>query len=89
LSKVLGIASIPEEAARGAVLALFYGFGLSLAFAVTGLVLTQLLTRVRSTANNPARTSMVCGLILGILAFMNITGLMTYYKAFVLGLLVP
>jgi cytochrome c-type biogenesis protein len=89
LSKVLSIASVPSEAARGAVLAFFYGLGLSLAFAVTGLTLIQLLTRVRAVANHPARTSMVCGLVLGILAFMNVTGLMTYYKAFVLGFLVP
>jgi len=88
LSSILGIASLPEKAARGAVLAFFYGFGLSLAFVVTGLVLIQLLTRVQSVVNNPARTSMVCGLVLGILAVLNITGLMTYYKAFVLGLLV-
>ncbi len=88
LSKVLSIASVPAEAARGAVLAFFYGLGLSLAFAVTGLVLIKLLMKVKTVSNNPARTSMVCGLILSILAFMNITGLMTYYKAFVLGLLV-
>ncbi len=88
LSKIMGIASLPETAARGTVLAFFYGLGLSLAFAVTGLVLIQLLTRVQSAVNNPAKTSMVCGLILSILALLNITGLMTYYKAFVLGLLV-
>jgi len=89
LSKVLGIASNPAEATHGAVLAFFYGLGLSLAFAVTGLALIQLLTRVRTVADNPARTSMACGLILSLLAFMNVTGLMIYYKAFVLGLLVP
>ncbi len=88
LSRVLGIASLPETATRGTVLAFFYGLGLSLAFAVTGLVLIQLLKRVQVVVNNPAKISMVCGLVLGILAFLNITGLMTYYKAFVLGLLV-
>jgi cytochrome c-type biogenesis protein len=88
LSQILGIANLPETATRGTVLAFFYGLGLSLAFAVTGLVLIQLLTRVQSAVNNPAKTSMVCGLILSILALLNITGLMTYYKAFVLGLLV-
>ena len=88
LSSILGIANLPETATRGTVLAFFYGLGLSLAFAVTGLVLIQLLTRVQSAVNNPAKTSMVCGLILSILALLNITGLMTYYKAFVLGLLV-
>ncbi len=88
LSRVLGIASLPETATRGTVLAFSYGLGLSLAFAVTGLVLIQLLTKVQSAVNNPAKTSMVCGLILSILALLNITGLMTYYKAFVLGLLV-
>lgn len=88
LSKILGTANLPETATRGTVLAFFYGLGLSLAFAVTGLVLIQLLTRVQSAVNNPAKTSMVCGLILSILALLNITGLMTYYKAFVLGLLV-
>lgn len=89
LSGILGIANLPETAVRGAVLAFFYGLGLSLAFALTGLVLIQLLTRVRATINNPATTSMICGLILSILALLNITGFMPYYKAFVLGLLVP
>jgi cytochrome c-type biogenesis protein len=88
LSEILGIANLPETATRGTVLAFFYGLGLSLAFAVTGLVLIQLLTRVQSAVNNPAKTSMICGLILSILALLNITGFMTYYKAFVLGLLV-
>ncbi len=88
LSEILGIANLPETATRGTVLAFFYGLGLSLAFAVTGLVLIQLLTRVQSAVNNPAKTSMICGLTLSILALLNITGLMTYYKAFVLGLLV-
>lgn len=88
LSNILGIANLPETATRGTVLAFFYGLGLSLAFAVTGLVLIQLLTRVQAAVNNPAKTSMACGLILSILALLNITGLMTYYKAFVLGLLV-
>ncbi|MBW2195045.1 MAG: hypothetical protein JRF37_05550, partial [Deltaproteobacteria bacterium] len=46
LSSILGIANLPETATRGTVLAFFYGLGLSLAFAVTGLVLIQLLTRV-------------------------------------------
>jgi cytochrome c-type biogenesis protein len=88
LSRILGIASLPETATRGTMLAFFYGLGLSLAFAVTGIVLIQLLTRVQAAVNNPARTSLVCGLILSILALLNITGFMTYYKAFVLGLLV-
>jgi len=88
LSKILGIASVPATAAQGSMLAFSYGLGLSLAFAVTGLVLIYLLTRVRAVVNNPAITSIVCGLILGILAVLNITGFMTYYKAFVLGLLV-
>ncbi len=89
LSGILGIANLPETAVRGTVLAFFYGLGSSLAFALTGLVLIQLLTRVPAAANNPATTSMVCGLILSILALLNITGFMPYYKAFVLGLLVP
>lgn len=88
LSKILGIASISETAIRGTVLAFSYGLGLSLAFAVTGLILIRLLTRIRGVVNSPAKTSMICGLILGILALLNITGFMTYYKAFVLGLLV-
>lgn len=88
LSSILGIASLPEKAIRGSILALFYGLGLSLAFAVTGLIFIKLLTRVQAAANNPARVSMICGFVLSILALLNITGLMVYYKAFVLGLLV-
>ncbi|MCP4406852.1 MAG: hypothetical protein GY807_03670, partial [Gammaproteobacteria bacterium] len=48
LSKILGTANLPETVTQGTVLAFFYGLGLSLAFAVTGLVLIQLLTRVQS-----------------------------------------
>jgi len=88
LSEILGLTNLPDKAVRGSVLALFYGLGLSLAFAVTGLFLVTLLKRVRPARKNLRLSAAVCGLILGILALLNITGLMTYYKAFVLGLLV-
>lgn len=89
LSDILGLVNRPGMAVRGAVLAFFYGLGLSLAFAVTGLILIKLLQKVQAVTGNPAKTRLVCSLALSILAVMNITGLMVYYKAFVLGLLVP
>jgi cytochrome c-type biogenesis protein len=88
LSRVLGIANQPDTAIQGTVLAFFYGLGLSLAFALTGLVFIKLLLRVKRVVSNPSKVAQVCGLVLCILAVLNITGLMTYYKAFVLGLLV-
>lgn len=88
LSEILGLVNRPGMVVRGAVLAFFYGLGLSLAFAVTGLVLIKLLQRVQAVVGNPDKTRLVCGLVLTILALLNITGLMVYYKAFVLGLLV-
>lgn len=88
LSEILGLVNRPGMVVRGTVLAFFYGLGLSLAFAVTGLVLIKLLQRVQAVVSNPDKTKLVCGLVLTILALLNITGLMVYYKAFVLGLLV-
>lgn len=88
LSEILGLVNHPGMVVRGAVLAFFYGLGLSFAFAVTGLILVKLLNRMQFVAGNPAKTRIICGLVLSILAILNITGLMVYYKAFVLGLLV-
>lgn len=88
LSEILGLVNFPNMEIRGAVLALYYGSGLSLAFAITGLTFVSLLGKTRILVSNSVKTRTVCGLILGILAFLNITGFMTYYKAFVLGLLV-
>lgn len=88
LSEILGLVNHPGMVVHGAVLAFFYGLGLSFAFAVTGLILIELFKRMQIVTGNPAKTRIVCGLVLSILAILNITGLMIYYKAFVLGLLV-
>ncbi|MBT4522807.1 MAG: hypothetical protein HOC23_22640 [Halieaceae bacterium] len=85
-AKILQIAVVTETATRGATLAWAYGVGMGLSFTVVGLLL------VFSLRNMPfqykARASYFCATVLGILALMNITGVMVYYKAFFLGLLV-
>ncbi|NIR17237.1 MAG: hypothetical protein GWN86_26305 [Desulfobacterales bacterium] len=88
LSKILGLVNDPRMAARAATLALYYGAGLAAAFGATGLILVRLLGGAAPVVMNLGRSRAACGLILGVLALLNITGFMTYYKAFVLGMLV-
>lgn len=91
LSKIMGIASRPQTAVEGGVLALYYGLGMSLAFAVTGAVLVALFSRVGVMTRNPGRVKDICGAVLGVLAVLNLSSLiiqpslMIQYKAFVLG----
>jgi cytochrome c-type biogenesis protein len=88
MSAIMGLATQPETAVGGWVLALSYGLGLSLSFAVTGIALILLLDRSETVRRNAELLKDVCGAILLVPALLNITGLMVYYKAFFLGLLV-
>lgn len=88
LSEILGMTVRPETAVRGGVLALFYSFGISLGLAVSSAVLLLLLGRIGAVARHNRLVKDVGGAILGVLALLNLSGLMTAYKAFVLGFLV-
>lgn len=88
LSRIMGIASQPGTAVTGAVLAFFYAVGISLAFLIVGVVLVRGLSSVGVMRRNPGRVKDGCGAVLCILAFLNISGMMTLYKAFILGFFV-
>lgn len=88
LSKILGVAVHPETAVEGAILAWYYGFGLSLSFGLVGSVLVLALQKTASWPTRAARIKEGCAAVFLILAGMNVTDVMVYYKAFFLGLLV-
>ncbi len=88
LSKILGLAGRPETAVHGGTLALFYATGICLALTLTATVLVYLLARIGIVARHAALARGACALILGILAGLNLSGTMIYYKAFFLGFLV-
>lgn len=88
LSDILGMTVRPETAVWGGVLALFYSFGIDLGLGVTGVALLLLLGRIGPVARNRRLAKDAGGAFLGILALLNLSGLMTAYKAFVLGFLV-
>jgi len=88
LSEILGMTVRPETAVRGGVLALFYSFGINLGLGVTGVALILFLGRIGAVARNSRLVKDIGGAILGVLALLNLSGLMTAYKAFVLGFLV-
>lgn len=84
LSRILGLAIIPEGALRGSFLAFFYGIGMGLAFYITGLTLIYILKRVKVLSPNSRRLKGICGLALILFSFLSISNLMVYYKAFIL-----
>jgi cytochrome c-type biogenesis protein len=88
LSEILGMAGRPETVVRGGVLAFFYALGICLALTVTGAALVYLLARVGVVGRHPGMAKNACGLVLAILASLNLSGTMIYYKAFFLGFLV-
>ncbi len=87
-ARILQLAAMRETATEGGLLALVYGLGTSLAFALVGLVLIFLLGRAHFVSEHKPRLIGGCAVVLGVLGLMNITGVMVYYKAFVLGFLV-
>lgn len=88
LSRIMNIGSQADTAVTGAFLALWYGLGMSLAFLAVGTALVVLFSRIGALTRNPGRVKDVSAAILFILAFFNISGLMTLYKAFILGFFV-
>ena len=73
---------------RGGVLALFYALGLSLALGVTAFVVIHLVRRIATTVQARRLVRDICGLTVMVLGLLNVSGLMTHYKAFFLGFLV-
>ena len=89
LSDILNMTSRAETAVRGGVLALFYSLGICLGLTVAVSVLVLVLRRSGFVMRKAGMFKDVFGLVLAILGGLNVTGLMIYYKAFFLGLLVP
>jgi len=85
LSDIMGIASQRSTAAEGWYLAFWYGLGISIALCMTSIALILLAGKRKIILRNVGLIKNICGIILLILAVMNITGLMRHYKAFVLG----
>ncbi len=85
LSDIMGLASQRSTAIEGWYLAFWYGLGISLALCMTSVALILFAGRREVTLRNVNLIRNVCGIILLALAFMNMTGLMRHYKAFVLG----
>lgn len=85
LSDIMGLASQRDTAAEGWFLAFCYGLGTSIALCMTSVVLILITRKLALVLRNANLIKNICGIILLILAVMNITGLMMHYKAFVLG----
>ena len=89
LSEILSMTSRSETAVRGGFLALFYSLGICLGLTVTASALVLVLRRTGFAMRHAKSLKDSCGLTLAVLGGLNVTGLMVYYKAFFLGLLVP
>ena len=85
LSDIMGLASQRSTAVEGWYLAFCYGFGISIALCMTSVALILFAGKRAITLRNANLIRNICGTILLALAFMNMTGLMRHYKAFVLG----
>lgn len=85
LSDIMGIASQRSTAVEGWHMAFWYGLGISIALCMTSVALILFARRQEIVLRNANLIKNICGIILFILAVMNITGLMRHYKAFVLG----
>lgn len=86
LSDIMGLASQRSTAVEGWFLAFCYGLGTSIALCMTSVALILFAGKWEITLRNANLIKNVCGIILLILAVMNMTGQMRHYKAFVLGL---
>lgn len=85
LSDIMGLASQRSTAVEGWYLAFWYGLGISMALCMTSVALILFAGKRTITLRNANLIRNICGIILLSLAFMNMTGLMRHYKAFVLG----
>lgn len=88
LSQVLNYASIPENAEKGFWLLIVYGIGLSAAFISVGMPLSLFVGWLAYQRERPRLFITISALSLIMLGIMAITGLMVYYKAFLLSFFV-
>lgn len=85
LSAIMGIGSQRATAALGWWLALSYGLGSSIAICTVAVALILAMREREVVARHAAVIRTVCGVFVLALALLNLTGLMTWYKAFALG----
>lgn len=86
MSDIMNFAGKPGNAHRGFHLLAVYGFGLTLAFAVTGVVISTVIGNfAQGKATRNAIIAASSGALL-IMAFLLITDLMIRYKSFLVGL---
>lgn len=88
LSNILNFASIPQNAAHGFVFLAAYGIGLSAAFIITGIFLSLLAGMIVEKIGKANIMIAGSAFVLMAMGFMTATGLMVYYKAFLLGFFV-
>jgi len=88
LSQVLNYASQPENAARGLLLLLIYGMGLSAAFVSVGAPFALIIGRLAKGIERLGIVIFGCAFFLMAMGIMAVTGLTIYYKAFLLSFFV-
>ncbi|MBI3754242.1 MAG: hypothetical protein HY266_09440 [Deltaproteobacteria bacterium] len=88
LSGVLNYASMPENAARGLLLLVVYGIGLSAAFVSVGAPLAIAVGWLTKGVKRSGLVIFGCALALMVMGIMAVTGIMIYYKAFLLSFFV-
>ncbi len=86
LSDIMALASQRPTVGEGWVLAFFYGLGTCIAMVVFSTAAIALLASWGAARRTARLVSDICAAVLFVLALMNISGWMTYYKAFLLGL---
>lgn len=88
MSEIMNFAGKPANVRKGFSLLMVYGIGLTMAFSLSGAVLSvavEYLSRKRSVKNIIIRVSSAA---LFLMAILLITGFMTRYKSFLVGIFV-
>ncbi|MBI5047693.1 MAG: hypothetical protein HZB54_01900 [Deltaproteobacteria bacterium] len=88
LSQLLNYASVPENAVKGLLLLIIYGIGLSTAFISVGVPLAIAVGWQTQRIRRHGLVIFGCAFFLMAMGIMVITGLMVYYKAFLLSFFV-
>jgi cytochrome c-type biogenesis protein len=85
LSEIMGLATQRATATQGWMLAFWYAFGTCIALGLVSVALILVASGVAGIRRHAAGLTRACGVIVLALAVLNLTGLMTHYKAFALG----
>ena len=88
LTLIFNINTMPENVFYGAVLLVFYTFGISTAIMLVGLALIKVVSLIRSD-DVLGWVKKACGVLVMIVAFLIITDRMTLYKSFLVSRFVP